>query len=594
MFKKKINIKSPITILIVGIMLIFGLCYSYVVSDMTIPALALGVYDYGEYTYDSYNGISDYTVEWGSPEIWRDDKFQKDGKFRYVLRTHTLNRAGYNYYTSSGVLTNIPSGSVTIKRAMGVYNLESDDVMESADWVGHKTTGDISADLAHNDIRYDTERTADGYLWKLTENFDMKSREGLEVVAKGSASAPSGAHKPSGYPGTSDGYIGADDYYSDIIVSGSLTNAWKTNYSSDSGLDSVVDDAKDYYNDYVAHRIRITEAGNLIISDNALMFDNLNFTYTYRKKDFTGTVDFYGLNDDYLTYRSPSKYHTPFAVPDPSIATKTDTLWFYAGEGSYNGVVGAGKDIDYTITATGWKKRSGDVVMVNNSPTNANAVIYGESGGYSLEAVGNKPTFIDTPPNPTPPRDYHFNGWPSNSTIINNIPTITEYTAQKTTTPGYTGKGYYAPNSYTLYFHHGDGSTTSKTVYYDNTVGTMPVDKKVGYHTGYWATSSGEEYDASTIFQEVNDVHLYNHWTPNKYVVQFMGNRPSNSSNYVSGSTSSITYTYDTNASLPYCGYYLLGWKYKDYWTTFSSSGRTYEEGYYGSLNQLVLDHGEE
>ncbi|MCR4715572.1 MAG: hypothetical protein K5656_00155 [Lachnospiraceae bacterium] len=68
MFKKlkKINIKSPITILIVGIMLIFGLCYSYAVSDMTIPTLALGVYDYGEYTRDSENRISNYTVEWAS------------------------------------------------------------------------------------------------------------------------------------------------------------------------------------------------------------------------------------------------------------------------------------------------------------------------------------------------------------------------------------------------------------------------------------------------------------------------------------------------------------------------------------------------
>ena len=108
---------------------------------------------------------------------------------------------------------------------------------------------------------------------------------------------------------------------------------------------------------------------------------------------------------------------------------------------------------------------------------------------------------------------------------------------------------YYAiftPNTYTVKFNANGGSvgTSSKSVTYDATYGTLPTPTRTGYTFAGWYTtaSGGTQVTSSATVKITSEQTLYAHWTANTYTVVFNGN------GNTGGSMSNQTFTYDEAA----------------------------------------------
>lgn len=115
-------------------------------------------------------------------------------------------------------------------------------------------------------------------------------------------------------------------------------------------------------------------------------------------------------------------------------------------------------------------------------------------------------------------------------------------------------------NKYTLYFNANGGTcnTSSKTVYYDDTYGTLPTATKNGYSfSGWYTSSSGGSKVYSSTKMGAGSKTLYARWQENTYKLTFDAN----------GGECSTSYKYvaynQTYGTLPYptrAGYQFLGW----------------------------------
>ena len=131
---------------------------------------------------------------------------------------------------------------------------------------------------------------------------------------------------------------------------------------------------------------------------------------------------------------------------------------------------------------------------------------------------------------------YTWNKW-SDGTTSNPYPSFT-VTATKSLT------AYATANTYTVTFNANGGttSTTSKTVTYNQTYGTLPTPTRTGYIFNGWftAVSGGTQKTSSTTYTTVGNQTLYAQWTPITYTINFNGNGAD------SGSMSSLTCSYGT------------------------------------------------
>ena len=115
--------------------------------------------------------------------------------------------------------------------------------------------------------------------------------------------------------------------------------------------------------------------------------------------------------------------------------------------------------------------------------------------------------------------------------------------------------------TYTVYFDANGGSvsTSSKTVTYGETYGTLPTPTRTGYTFSGWytASSGGSKVTSSTTVTTASDHTLYAHWTANTYTVSFNANGGS-----VSTSSKTVTYgsTYGTLPTPTLTGHSFDGW----------------------------------
>jgi uncharacterized repeat protein (TIGR02543 family) len=159
---------------------------------------------------------------------------------------------------------------------------------------------------------------------------------------------------------------------------------------------------------------------------------------------------------------------------------------------------------------------------------------------------------------PTPTRSgYNFNGWYTAQTGGNKI-------SSSTTVSNASNHTLYAQwtiLNYTVSFNANGGSvsTSSKSVTYGSTYGTLPTPSRTGYTFNGWytASSGGSQITSGSTVTKTASHTLYAQWTPLSYTATFNANGGS-----VSTSNKTITYgsTYGTLPTPTSTGYTFNGW----------------------------------
>lgn len=72
---------------------------------------------------------------------------------------------------------------------------------------------------------------------------------------------------------------------------------------------------------------------------------------------------------------------------------------------------------------------------------------------------------------------------------------------------------------------------------------------------------------------------VYAHWEPKKYVISYKGNKPTQATHNVTGSTASTNHVYDSYGKLAENGFKLPGWKFVNWNTKADGSGKSYKAG---------------
>lgn len=72
---------------------------------------------------------------------------------------------------------------------------------------------------------------------------------------------------------------------------------------------------------------------------------------------------------------------------------------------------------------------------------------------------------------------------------------------------------------------------------------------------------------------------VYAHWEPKKYVISYKGNKPTQATHNVTGSTASTNHVYNSYGNLAENGFKLPGWKFVNWNTKVDGSGKSYKAG---------------
>lgn len=115
---------------------------------------------------------------------------------------------------------------------------------------------------------------------------------------------------------------------------------------------------------------------------------------------------------------------------------------------------------------------------------------------------------------------------------------------------GYTFEGWYT-------------AKTNGTQIYDKT-GKCTNDGK------YWKDGKWHLTENATV---------YAHWEPKKYVISYKGNKPTQATHNVTGSTAPTNHVYDSYGNLAENGFKLPGWKFVNWNTKADGSGKSYKAG---------------
>ena len=201
-----------------------------------------------------------------------------------------------------------------------------------------------------------------------------------------------------------------------------------------------------------------------------------------------------------------------------------------------------------------------DTVTYTIETTDAVTIVTFDANGGTVDTNSKNVTYGNTYGTlPTPTRTgYTFAGWytaASGGTQITSVSTVN-------TTANHTLYAHWGSNpTYTISFNANGGtvSTSSKTVTYGNTYGTLPTPSRTGYTFAGWytAASGGAQISSSSTVSITANQTLYAHWTANPCTVSFNANGGS-----VSVTSKSVTYgsTYGTLPTPTRAGYVFAGW----------------------------------
>ena len=188
-------------------------------------------------------------------------------------------------------------------------------------------------------------------------------------------------------------------------------------------------------------------------------------------------------------------------------------------------------------------------------------VTYDVNGGNALSTTTKSVTYGSTYGTlATPTRTgYTFDGWytaASGGTKITSSSTVS-------TASNHTLYAHWTANTYTVTYNVNGGnalSTTTKSVTYDGTYGTLATPTRTGYDFSGWytAASGGSKIESTTKVSITANQTLYAQWTAKSFTVTFN----KNGGNTPSVASKSVTYdsTYGTLATCTRTGYTFKGW----------------------------------
>lgn len=188
-------------------------------------------------------------------------------------------------------------------------------------------------------------------------------------------------------------------------------------------------------------------------------------------------------------------------------------------------------------------------------------VTYNVNGGNALSTTTKTVTYGSTYGTlATPTRTgYTFDGWytaASGGTKITSSSTVS-------TASNHTLYAHWTANTYTVTYNVNGGnalSTTTKSVTYDGTYGTLATPTRTGYDFSGWytAASGGSKIESTTKVTITANQTLYAQWTAKSFTVTFN----KNGGDTPSVASKSVTYdgTYGTLATCTRTGYTFKGW----------------------------------
>ena len=259
---------------------------------------------------------------------------------------------------------------------------------------------------------------------------------------------------------------------------------------------------------------------------------------------------------------------------------------------SFNGSVSSGS-FTIGISNGNWNSYTG--TLSANFSANTYTVVFNGNGSTSGSMSNQTFTYDQSKSlssNRFEKKGYTFAGWAtssSGSVVYSNNQSVKNLTSTNN------GRVYlyakWTANSYTLTANanggsisstsgwSGTGTTSTKSVKYDSTYGTLPTPTRTGYTFDGWydASSGGNKVTSSTKMTTLGET-IYAHWTANGYtlIANANGGSISSTSGWTgTGTTSTKTVKYNsTYGTLPTPT--RTGYTFNNWWTSPSGGSRVY------------------
>ena len=264
-------------------------------------------------------------------------------------------------------------------------------------------------------------------------------------------------------------------------------------------------------------------------------FDGWYTAKTGGSKVTSSTTVTTASNHTLYAHWTAKQYTVTFNANGGSVSTTSKTVTYDSTYGDLPTPTRTG------FTFNGWYTASSGGSKITSSTkvtTASNHTLYAQwtpQGGIvvTLDANGGEvsPTTVTVTYNsaygtlPTPTRTgYTFDGWYTAKTGGSKVTSSTTVT----TASNHTLYAHWTAKQYTVTFNANGGEveTTSKTVTYDSTYGTLPTPTRTGYTFKGWYTekTEGTKVTSSTKVTTAANHKLYAHWEARTYTVTFSPN----------------------------------------------------------------------
>ena len=225
---------------------------------------------------------------------------------------------------------------------------------------------------------------------------------------------------------------------------------------------------------------------------------------------------------DFVAKWQANTYTVNFNANGGSVSTTSKTVTYDSTYGALPTPTRTGYTFAgwYTAASSGTKVTESTKLQTANNHTlyahwtpNTYTVSFNANGG-SVSTASQTVTYDSTyGALPTPTRTgYTFVGWYTDSVNGNKVESSTTVTITDTQTL----YAHWTPNTYTVNFNANGGevATTSTSVIFDKTYGTLPTPTRTGYTFMGWYTDSvnGNKVESSTAVAITNTQTLYAHW----------------------------------------------------------------------------------
>ena len=275
--------------------------------------------------------------------------------------------------------------------------------------------------------------------------------------------------------------------------------------------------------------------------------DTVNLYAQWKAKKYDVTFDANGGSCDTVSKKVTyaSTYGT---LPTPIRDGYEFNGWYTATSGGTK--ITKDSDVEITVAQTLYARWS----------ANSYTVTFNVNGSGTVDPATKSVTFGQKYSSlPTPIRDgYTFNGW---NTKANGSGTTITSNNEVTTASDHTLYAQWSAKGYTVSFNANGGtaSSSSKSVTYGQTYGTLPTATRPGHQFNGWftATSGGTKITADSIVSTAANHTLFAQWTAIPYTVSYNAN---------GGTTTATDTTYYYNQSVNLSltasksGYKFVGW----------------------------------